>query len=82
MNEPVKKVTIHYFKSTGEFYDTDERLLPLEWSYDYMLSVLLERRKYATMDMVILDGGDGKHPYIKPYMGKAQQNTGKKGFFG
>ena len=81
MDESVKKAIVHYFKPTGEFYATDERVLPSEWSYDYMVGVIVENRRYTTMDMVILDGGDGKSPYIKPYMSKAQQDS-KKGFFG
>lgn len=82
MEEHTKAVTLHYFKETGELHSTEQRVLPSEWSDDYMVQVLTEQRRYQTLDMVVMDSGDNKKPYIAPRLVKAGKEEQRKGFFG
>ena len=79
--QDVKAVHVYYFKEDGEFYDKVEELVPGEWGYTYIIKEMKKRRRHSSLDMLVMDSGDGVLPYITPYLDKVMVDTEYKGFF-
>lgn len=82
MREDTKTMIIHYFRQSGTFHSTEQRVVPSDWSIEHIADVLTSQRRYSTFDMVILDSGDGKNPYFPPLLVRAEEVKERKGFFG
>ncbi|PGR83710.1 hypothetical protein [Bacillus cereus] len=82
MREDTKTVIVHYFRQSGKFHSTEQKVVPSDWSIEHITEVLTRQRRYNTLDMVILDSGDEKNPYFPPLLVRAGEVEERKGFFG
>lgn len=77
-----KKVDVIYFKTNGDIYRVEEEYLVGVYSQEGVEEeVITNRVRYRGMDLVILDGGDGQRPLVRPKLVRAARTeTGSKGF--
>jgi len=76
-----KRVEVAYFKRNGEVYRVVEEFVVGEYSESGVIQKVKGRLRFSRMDVVILDGGDGVRPYIKPYLIRTDNKTESLGLF-
>ena len=65
----MKTVKVIYFKPSGKYYTEEAVEVPENiTTYEAMFKVLPTMHRIKEMKMLIMDGDDGKEPYIVPHL--------------
>lgn len=76
-----KRILILYFKSNGELYQQEEEYVVGVFSQKGIIQEGLKKVRYTGHDIIIMDGGDGVRPFVRPFLTKAESKiSGFRGF--
>jgi hypothetical protein len=65
----MKTVNVTYFKPSGKYYTSETIEISEELSgYHALFSEIPKHHRIKSMQMLVVDSGDGKEPYIVPHI--------------